>query len=76
MTATSTNKTFEKLGFMFKVYRKLMKRFLILRQVSYRMTIILFTVFAGNARSAVNPLPEDYLNIFYGDPITDDMKTS
>jgi len=49
-----------------------MKRFLILRQVSYRMTIILFTVFAANMCSAVSPLPEDSGDNFGGDPITDD----
>ena len=49
-----------------------MKRFLILQQVSYRMTLILFTVLAANTCSAVCPLPEDSGHNFGGDPITDD----
>ena len=43
-----------------------MKSSIIFRQVSYRMAIILFTVFAG----AVSPLPEDFGGNFRGDPIT------
>jgi hypothetical protein len=50
----------------------LMKRFTILRHVSYRMTIILFTVFAGKTCSAVGPIPEDFYANFGGNPITDD----
>ena len=50
----------------------MMKRFTILRQVSYRMTIILFTVFTGNTCSAVSPLPEDFYANFGEDPITGD----
>ena len=46
--------------------------FTILRQVSYRMTIILFTVFAGKMCSAVSPLLEDFYSNFGGDPITDE----
>jgi len=49
-----------------------MKRFTLLQQVSYRMTIILLTVFAGKTCSAVSPLPEDFYANFGGDPITDD----
>ena len=49
-----------------------MKRFPILRPLSYRMTIIHFTVFAGKPCSAVSPLPEDFYDNFGGDPITDD----
>ena len=49
-----------------------MKRFTILRQVSYRMTIILFTVSTGNTCSAVSPLPEDFYANYGGDPITGD----
>ena len=52
--------------------RILMKRFTILRQVSYRMTIILFTVFTGNTCSAVSPLPYDFYAKFGGDPFTSD----
>ena len=40
-----------------------MKRFTILRQVPYRMTIILFTVIAGKTCSAVSPLPEYFMLI-------------
>jgi len=36
------------------------------------MTIILFTVFAGNTYSVVSPLPEDFCDNFEGDPVTDD----
>jgi len=35
------------------------------------MAIILFTVFAGSACSAVSPLPEDYCDNFGEDPFTD-----
>ena len=49
-----------------------MKRITILRQVSYRMTLILFTVFVGKTCSAVSPLPHDFYANFGGDPITDD----
>ena len=49
-----------------------MKRFTILRQVSYRMTIIFFTVFAGKTFSAVSPLLEDFYSNFDGDPFKDD----
>jgi len=50
-----------------------MKRFTILWQVSYRMTIILFTVFAGKTCSAGSPLPEDFHANFGGDPFTGDI---
>ena len=50
----------------------LVKRFSILRQVSYRMTISLFTVCTGNTYSAVSPLPEDFYDNFGGDHIADD----
>ena len=43
-----------------------------LGQVSYRMTLILFTVFARKTCSAVSPLPEDFYAYFGGDPFTDD----
>jgi len=49
-----------------------MKRLIILWKVSFRMTIILFTVCAGNTSSAVSPLPEDFYDNFGGDPLTDD----
>ena len=51
-----------------------MKRFTILRQVPYHMTIILFTVIAGKTCSAVqlSPLPEDFYANFGGDPFTGD----
>ena len=49
-----------------------MKKCIILRQVSFRMTISLFTVSVGNTCSAASPLPEDYSDSFGGDPITDD----
>ena len=49
-----------------------MKRFTIIRQVSYRMTLILFTVFAGKTCSAGSPLPEDFHANFGGDPFTGD----
>ena len=48
------------------------KRFTILWYVSFRMTIILFTVFAGKTYSAVSPLPEDFYANLGGDPIIDD----
>ena len=41
-------------------------------QVSFRMTIILFTVCAEKTSSAVSPLPEDFYDNFGGDPFTDD----
>ena len=50
----------------------LMKIFIILRQVSYSMTLILFTVFARKTCSAVSPLPEDFYVNFGGDPFTGD----
>ena len=40
--------------------------------MSYRMTIIFFTVFAGKTCSAVSPLPEDFYSNFDGDPFKDD----
>ena len=49
-----------------------MKRFTILQQVSYRMTLILFTVFAGKTCSAGSPLPEDFHANFGGYPFTGD----
>ena len=49
-----------------------MKRYTIHRKVSYRMTIDLFTVFAGKMCSAVSALPEDFYTNFGGDPFTDD----
>jgi len=49
-----------------------MKRFIILQQVSFRMTIILFPVCAGHTGSAVSLLPEDFYDYFGGDHITDD----
>ena len=51
-----------------------MKRFTILRQVPYRMTIILFTVIAGKTCSAVSPLPEYFYANFGGDPFTGDAR--
>ena len=50
----------------------MMKSSIILRQVSYCITINLFTVIAGKTCSAVSPLPEDFSDNFGGDPITDD----
>jgi len=47
------------------------KKHILLRQVFYRMTIILFTVFAGKTCSAVSPLPQDFYANFGGDPFTD-----
>ena len=44
------------------------KKHILLRQVFYRMTIILFTVFAGKTCSAVSPLPQDFYVNFGGDP--------
>ena len=49
-----------------------MKRFTILPQVSYCMTVILFTVCAGKKCSAVSPLLEDFYANFGGDLISDD----
>jgi hypothetical protein len=49
-----------------------MKIFIILRQVSYRMALILFTVFAGKTCSAVSPLLEDFYANFGEDPFTGD----
>jgi len=49
-----------------------LKLITILRQVSYRMTLILFTVFAGKTCSAVSPLPHDFYANFGGDPFTGD----
>ena len=49
-----------------------MKMFIILRQVSYRMALILFPVFAGNMCNAVSPLPQDFYANFGGDPFTGD----
>jgi len=46
--------------------------FIILWQVSYGMTLILFPVFAGKTCSAVSPLPEDFYANFGGDPFTGD----
>ena len=43
-----------------------------LRQVSYRMTIVIFTVFAGKTCSVVSPLLEDFYADFGGDLLTDD----
>ena len=40
--------------------------------MSYRMTLILFTVFAGKMCSAVSPLPQDIYANFSRDPLTDD----
>jgi hypothetical protein len=45
---------------------------MLLRLLSYRMTLILFTVFAGKSCSAVNLLPQDFYANFSGDPITGD----
>ena len=50
----------------------MVKRFSILRQVSYRITVSLFTVCTGKRCSAVSPLPEDFYANFDRDPITDD----
>ena len=57
---------------------KQMKIFIILQLVSYRITLILFTVFAGKTCSAVSPLPEDFYANFDGDPLlmTHRMTTS
>ena len=41
-------------------------------QVSYRMTIILFSVCTGNTCSAASPLVEEYFDNFGGDPFADD----
>ena len=49
-----------------------MKIFIILHQVSYPMTLNLFSVCAGNMCSAESPLPEDSCDKFGGDPFTDD----
>ena len=49
-----------------------MKIFIILQLVSYRMTIVIFKVFAGKTCSAVSPLPQDFYANFGGDPFTDD----
>jgi len=49
-----------------------MKRFTILQQVSYRVTVILFTVCAGKKCSAVSLLPEDFYANFGRDLIPDD----
>ena len=40
--------------------------------MSYRMTIAIFTVFAGKTCSAVSPLPQDFYANFGGDPFTGD----
>ena len=49
-----------------------MKMFIILQLVSYRMTIVIFTVFAGKTCSVVNPLTQDFYASFGGDPFTSD----
>jgi len=49
-----------------------MKLFIILRQVSYRMTIVIFTVIDGKTCSAMSPLPENFYANFGGDPFTGD----
>ena len=49
-----------------------MKIFIILQLVSYCMTIVIFTVFAGKTCSAVSPLPQDLYANFGGDPFTGD----
>ena len=41
-------------------------------QVSYFMTLILFTVFAGKTCIAVSLLPQDFNANFSGDPFTGD----
>ena len=46
--------------------------FIILHLVSYCMTIVIFTVFAGKTCSAVSPLPHDFYANFGGDPFTGD----
>ena len=48
------------------------EKFIILRQGSYRMTIILFSVCTGNTCSGASPLLEDYCDNFGRDPFTDD----
>jgi len=45
---------------------------MLLRQLSYRITLILLTVFAGKACSAVSPLPQDCYAKFSRDPLTGD----
>ena len=57
---------------MFGVPTKQMTIFIILKIMSFRMTIVIFTVFAGKTCSAVSPLPEDFYANFGGDPFTGD----
>ena len=45
---------------------------MLFRQSSYRMTLILFTVFAGKTCSAMSLLPQDFYANFSGDPFTGD----
>ena len=45
---------------------------MLFRQLSYRMTLILFTVFAGKTSSAVSLLQQDFYANFSGDPFTGD----
>ena len=45
---------------------------MLFRQVSYCMTLILFTVFAGKTCSGVSLLPQDFYANFGGDPFTGD----
>ena len=49
-----------------------MKIFIILQLVSFRMTIVIFTVFAGKTCSAVSPLLEDFYANFGVDPFRGD----
>ena len=49
-----------------------MKILIILHPVSYCITIVIFTVFAGKTYSAVSPLPQDFYANFGGDPFTSD----
>ena len=42
---------------------------MLFRQLSYCMTLILFTVFAGKTCSAVSLLPQDFYANFTGDPL-------
>ena len=53
---------------LFGVPIKLTKSSVILRQASYRMTINLFAVCAGNACSKASLLSEDYWDTLGGDP--------
>jgi len=47
---------------------------MLFRQLSYHMTLILFTVFAGKTCSAVSLLPQDFYANFSGDPFTGDAR--